>query len=553
MLHRFPSFLIVFLSLLYAGHGAALRGDDRLAQRVIVVVNEADPESVQLGEYYTNRRGIPQDNIASLRAPLQETVSWAEFIEHIHNPLQDWLIRNRWIDGLTTPLTDEQGRHRNIIHGHRISHLVVCRGIPLRVAHDASRLSPSHEESIAKPFLTTAGAVDSELSLLTIPGYPLVSHLHNPLFQNASPTPNSLARVIKVARLDGPSVSHAKQLIDDAMAVEQTGLLGRAYVDVSGPHETGNAWLMETAGHLKKLGYPPTIHENSGVFPIETRFDAPVLYFGWYASDITGPFLTEGFRFPRGAIALHIHSFSASTLRSEVKTWCGPMVARGAAVTMGNVYEPYLQFSHRPHLFLERLAQGYNVGDAAYYALPALSWQSILIGDPLYRPFSISLEEQIARLDQRENDPLGGYAYLRKMEELAAEGRRKEALGTGLRGMNRHPNPALALGLAELQIYVRDNESAIRTLKTIARLPEIAPGKSLLAKEVADLLGNRLHQFRPALNIYETILRQKSLPGPVRMTVLEDGAIMAARSGQISMANTWRAELNGLRNDRSSR
>jgi len=42
---------------------------------------------------------------------------------------------------------------------------------------------------------------------------------------------------------------------------------------------------------------------------------------------------------------------------------------------------------HRPHLLLRALARGHNFGDAVYYALPALSWQGVAIGDPLYRPF----------------------------------------------------------------------------------------------------------------------------------------------------------------------
>ena len=64
-------------------------------------------------------------------------------------------------------------------------------------------------------------------------------------------------------------------------------------------------------------------------------------------------------------------------------------MALGVTATLGTVFEPYLQFTHRPSLFLRALSRGKNFGDAVYYALPALSWQAVAIGDPLYRPFKV--------------------------------------------------------------------------------------------------------------------------------------------------------------------
>jgi uncharacterized protein (TIGR03790 family) len=112
------------------------------------------------------------------------------------------------------------------------------------------------------------------------------------------------------------------------------------------------------------------------------------LYFGWYAPDANGPFVPAEPRLARGAIAIHIHSLSARTLRRETDAgWAAPLVAKGAAATFGNVAEPYLQLTHRPDLLLQALAKGATLGDAAYEALPALGWMAVLVGDPLYRPF----------------------------------------------------------------------------------------------------------------------------------------------------------------------
>src|SRR5690606_38786282 len=204
-------------------------------------------------------------------------------------------------------------------------------------------------------------SVDSELALLLVRA-PSISYVTNPLFQNANPNPADLQRVIKVARLDGPTAKDAMALVDGALEAEEKGLRGRAYVDVTGPHANGVEWLRAVGKMTEEAGFDTTVRDGSGVFPVASRFDAPAIYFGWYANDLKGPFELEGFRFAPGAIALHIHSFSARTLRSETLGWTGPLVARGAAATWGNVYEPCLELSHLPHLFLAYLLQEGTVG-----------------------------------------------------------------------------------------------------------------------------------------------------------------------------------------------
>jgi uncharacterized protein (TIGR03790 family) len=145
--------------------------------------------------------------------------------------------------------------------------------------------------------------------------------------------------------------------------------------------------MEQVVRQLAELGIETEVDREPSTFPAAARFDQSGLYFGWYAGTVNGPFTQPGFRFPAGAIAMHIHSFSAATLRDAASGWCGPFVARGVTATVGNVFEPYLQLTHRPDFLLRALARGENFGDAATYAQRALSWQTVAIGDPLYRPF----------------------------------------------------------------------------------------------------------------------------------------------------------------------
>ena len=81
-------------------------------------------------------RGIPAANVIALKMPLAETISWREFIATIWQPLEDELVRKGWIDALAMDLYDDVGRREYSVSGHRISALITCRGVPLRIGND---------------------------------------------------------------------------------------------------------------------------------------------------------------------------------------------------------------------------------------------------------------------------------------------------------------------------------------------------------------------------------------------------------------------------------
>ena len=61
---------------------------------------------------------------------------------------------------------------------------------------------------------------------------------------------------------------------------------------------------------------------------------------------------------------------------------------------MGCVYEPYLAL-HAERRAVSRAVQlgQFTFGEAAWAAQPALSWQTTVVGDPLYRPFGKTPQE----------------------------------------------------------------------------------------------------------------------------------------------------------------
>lgn len=450
--------------------GLTLVRGDELSSRLIILANSRQSESVALARFYAEQRDVPAANIVALPLPLEETVTWRQFIDQVWQPVQDELYRRGWIEGTASSLLDRLGRRRYALTGHRLSYLVTCRGVPLRITHDPTLPTLRNGLRVLEQFNRNDAAVDAELSLLALGNHEVVGLVGNPLFARQGPLTPDAAQIIKVTRLDGPSWESARHLVTSAREAERTGLIGRYYLDLRGPHPEGDRWLEAVHEQLEQLGFSGDREETAGLFGPEARFDLPVFYFGWYADHLNGPMAREGFTFPAGAVALHIHSFSAQTLQSPVQGWSGPLVAHGVAATVGNVFEPFLEFTHRPNLLLRALSQGRTFGDAVYYALPALSWQAVAIGDPLYRPFKVSLEEQLERVSQLTPD-LAARVWLRQAGLLAQRGQKPEAIAAGETALRL----ALAVGDSRL-------EQEIVELRAQWTMPDAPASSAVLVK-----------------------------------------------------------------------
>ncbi|MBI2815047.1 MAG: TIGR03790 family protein [Opitutae bacterium] len=523
----------IFILLVLGGWGR-LPADD-LAARVVILANSRQPESVRLAGFYAEKRAVPAANILALPLPETEDITWREFIDQVWQPLQDELFRRGWIEGTSSSLLDRLGRRRYAFSGNRISYLVVCRGVPLRIHNDPTLLPDQPERKIPGELNKNEAAVDSELSLLAHNTYEITAMVPNPLFANERPPTLEAELVVKVSRLDGPTWESARRLVTSALEAERTGLLGRYYADLKGPHPEGDQWLAATAKQLQELGFDGDTESTGATFDAAARFDAPVLYFGWYAGSLNGPFAREGFAFPPGAVALHIHSFSAPTLRSDSIGWGGPLVAHGVAATVGNVFEPYLGYTHRPNFLLRALSQGKNFGDAVYYALPALSWQAVAIGDPLYRPFKVPLEEQGA----------SPYAVLRRANLLLAKAEKPAALAL-LRAEQRE-RPSLAVGLALAKHAAADAEAAAvaSALGVAALLKDIRPQDWPLLREAAALLA--ANGARPAaLQVYANLARAPAPTPEAMKAMLTEACRTADAAGDLQRSLDFARQLNEL-------
>lgn len=513
---------------------------------VVIVVNGSDPDSVDIGRYYAEARGIPEENIVRLETSSEETITISEFVETINNPLLNELLEREWIRGVKNPEKDKYGRERLSVSVHRIQYMVTVRGVPLRFSNAPELVETSSGQAqIPTQFQTNRGAVDSELMLL--PGPPNISmsaFIPNPYFEGKPVADADANRLIPVSRLDGPTKADVMRLIDRTIEAEKTGLIGRAYIDAGGPHAKGDEWI-NAAGDLAKAAYFDTEFETTKrPRDYQDRLDAPAIYIGWYRGHAYGPWTEARWSVPPGAIGYHLHSFSATSVRSNSKYWVGPFVAQGYCATFGYVYEPYLEFTIRPHLFLKYLLEGKTFGDAILLAGPVLSWQTIAVGDPLYRPFKKSLP---AQLESSMESPLSAYIGLRELNRLEAEATPEEALAYARKLFVTNPSLAIAYRLAKMHEKRGEKKEALEVLKVIRYISTYNRDEAALVQRIANLLHD-LGDSKLAFDIYEKLLSERGQPKTLRIALLDGGSPVAAAVGKAALSSRWALESQTLKN-----
>ncbi|PXA04438.1 hypothetical protein DDZ13_07875 [Coraliomargarita sinensis] len=531
-------FLLAWLSLALSVGGFAAEADS-----VVVVVNENDPDSVAIGEYYAEQRGIPVENIVRLKTSSDETISLSDYVTTISNPLLDELLEREWINGVKSAEKDRYGRERLSVSVHRIRFLVTVRGVPLRIANTGDLIEPG-QEKIPKQFKVNRASVDSELALLPAPpNLSMTAFQANPYFEGKPVSDSDANRILKVARLDGPTKADVIRLIDRTIQAEKYGLMGRAYIDAGGPHAKGDEWINQ-AGDLAEGAYFDTEFETSKrPRGYQDRLDAPALYFGWYRSNAYGPWREARWSVPPGAIAYHLHSFSATTVRSATKSWIGPLISQGYCATFGYVYEPYLEFTVRPHLFLQHLLRGNNFGDAIMYSNPVLSWQTVAVGDPLYRPFQKDLD---AQLESSTEAPFAAYMGLRQLNRLEAETSVDEALAYGRTLFLKHPSLAVAYRLGRIYKERGQEKEALEVLKVIRYITSFSRDEAALVQRIANLL-HELGASEMAFDIYDKLLSEPNQPKGLRIALLDGGAPIAAAVGKAALSSRWSLESQSLK------
>ncbi len=420
--------IIVCSTLLYAA------GLHAANPTVVVLANENVPESVALAEYYMAARDIPPEHLCVLDLPTGEQMARHQFTRRLRDPLLAFLRENDFIEQTARPPNEVDGHQSPwLTTRSEVDYIVSMYGVPLRIGDTRFRLMTRITDRLGQPQYKNMAAVDSELALLLAEPYDISGPRDNPRHRHIGRArPEEVMDITLItARLDGPDPDTVRRMIDDALFAERYGLLGRMYFDTrgldGGPYYLGDYWIREAYERFSRLGYETVLNREESVWGREYPMEDAALYLGWYEEHVTGPFTRDTFRFRRGALAYHLHSASAVSIRKENRYWAGPLLQKGAAASMGAVSEPFLQFTPHLQIWAEELVRGRTFGDATSRAQSVLSWQITVLGDPLFRPFRYSLQDQIRHLREDERPEIE-WAHVRHANLLVQQGRFNLAL-----------------------------------------------------------------------------------------------------------------------------
>lgn len=356
-------------------------------ESVAVLFNESDPESRKLAEIYREVRNIPPANLIGLPMPAEQTITRAQYDSAIAGPLRKvferrgWWLREKDAQGVLAPTSN------------RIRVLVTVRGVPLRISRspvaEKAPVAPPAPGAPPNPMAADEAAVDSELAMLGVEGVPAAGPMNNAYFRvDRAIQKAGFPHLMLTARLDAPTYATCERMIRDVIEVEKTGLWGMSYVDIANKFPQGDQWLEAVVKQNVAAGLPTVVDRFNPTLPTHYPMRDAAMYFGWYDRNLSGPFLNPAFRLRKGAVAMHLHSFTAEQMRNPALNWSGGLLECGAAVTIGNVYEPYLHLTHDFGLLHQYLLAGYSWGEACWMSIPCASWQGVVLGDPLYQPFA---------------------------------------------------------------------------------------------------------------------------------------------------------------------
>lgn len=316
------------------------------AKELGLVINTADPYSVQVGEHYARRRGIPPEQVLRVALPQRASLTREEFQaldatirqqmpEHVHGlalawvqpyavdcnsltsalaiGLQPQVCANSCAATRTSPYTQYFGARPWLVLGVRPAMQLAARSVPAALA--------MIERGIAADHTLAAGTTEPALAWLAATP-DAARNVRERLFPPAGPVPGVAG--LAVARVRSEALPPMRRIL-----VYETGL-------AKVPAPLGGEWLPGAlADHLTSFG---------------GQLDKPA---------------------PEGQM--------------NILDW----IDAGATATYGTVSEPcnHVQKFPHPQMLLLSYAQGVSALEAYWHSV-AWPAQGVFVGEPLAAPFA---------------------------------------------------------------------------------------------------------------------------------------------------------------------
>ena len=339
--------LFIAISTARAGNGP---------QNVLVVVNAASAESLEIGNAYRRARNIPYRQLLTIQTATSYAIPYQSYLEDIETPIRTYLKAQQLEEEVTC--------------------IVLTRGVPQQVLIENGR-------STASLLATMNISKESKLAYARWP---------NPYYNMSlafSHRPPKLRGMYLVTVLNGYDTRDVAHMIEQGVAADGTAPDGR--------------FLLQTSSNFSPSAYA-TLSDMLAVRTLTAEVvTAPPAtaagLMGYFSGGIYSgliPEMVTACTFRPGAIVDFAQSFSAAANNFDesappILLPLAAYVRAGVSGAHGVVGEAGINtfpLTANAKSLLEHYTSGFSLAESFYTALPALNWQNIVLGDPLCTPYA---------------------------------------------------------------------------------------------------------------------------------------------------------------------
>lgn len=309
------------------------------AEQLGLLINDNDPDSVVIGEYYRTRRQIPSVNIVHLNISVKSVLTSTEF-----------MALKSQVDSVL-PKT--------------VQALALAWTLPYRVECN----------SITSSF--ALGYMDGPCKTSTC-GFGNASQYYN----STSTAPFTDFNMRPAMMLAAFTVDQAKAMIDHGIASD-------------GTYPNGSAYIMNTTDAIRSLratlfppanlGYHLSPYVNTQIKQANSIYGTTDALFYFQGLAVVANISTN--KFPPGAVADHLTSYGGVLVNSSQMSAL-EFIVGGATGTFGTVSEPcaYFQKFPDPSIMISFYTKGQTLIEA-YWKSVLQTFQGAFVGEPLANPW----------------------------------------------------------------------------------------------------------------------------------------------------------------------
>ncbi len=337
-----------------------------------VIINQNDSGSVYIGQYFAQKRNVPQKNLIYVDAPAKEVITIEEFTA-MRTQIESYLQTNN--------LTNQ------------LNYLVTTKGVPLSI----------NQNDVNDPELKTKSAsVDAELMLIL---GPYTDHIGmgtlvnqqgqvqvHPYYNKNEKFSRSKFGMYLVTRLIALTKERVIEMIDRTGPFTYVNKDSAKFVldydptRLSAGYKQYNDNMVAAAQILQNDGWNVLMNMDS-VYVTDQR--NVIGYVSWGSNDNhSGQFSVKAR--PRnhwlpGSIAETYVSTGARNFipgQEGGQSRIADLFEEGCTAASGYVFEPYTVALAWVNILFPRYTSGHFLADSYYMSLPTMSWMAIVVGDP---------------------------------------------------------------------------------------------------------------------------------------------------------------------------